>query len=396
MFIETYKSDHIPLSDAFGVPYPDAFSHPRLEYEMLTRSAGILDVSHWGVLRMTGTDRVTFLNAMVTQNVAALGKGSSCAALLTTTKGKIVAQLLVLARPDELVVLVMQGETARVVDVLESHIIADDVVLENVSHAFDVLSIQGPTCRDLVWRVFPREALPLKPFEFTENAYQDIRATVVRHSITGDKGLHVIVPHESAGLLRQYLVQGGIGIDCGPVGRTAWNMRRVENGLPWFGVDIETPEGNFPKEARLDDHVSYDKGCYLGQETIARMHHRGHPNWLLIGLALESGGGLRYDERWEKLAELPTLSRDAAAARADIHSMTIGHATGAELRTDTGEVSAKAEGRITSAAYSPQLKRALFLGYVRAPLAEAGASFHATIDGAPAILSAVDLPLKGD
>lgn len=391
MLIDTYRSGHVPLSNAFGGPYPDAFTHPRLEYEMLAHHAGLIDLSHVGALRLTGSDRVRFLNAMVTNDVASLATGTSCAALMTTTKGKVYAELLVLGRADELFVLVMQGSTARVVEALESHIIADDVTLADVSAHYAVLSSEGPSSRELVWRIFPREPLPLKPFEFTENEYQGMRATVLRHSVAGDRGLHVIVAREHLARMRDYLVQGGVGIDCGPAGRIAWNMRRVENGLPWFGADVT--DDNFPRETRLDDHVSYEKGCYLGQETIARMHYRGHPNWQLVGLAAGGAGSPAWEARWDDLAHLPTLDRNADAARADLAAMTAPlAAVGAEL---AGGDERKPAGRITSAAFSPRLKKPLYLAMVRATFANPGSTLVATLDGKPVTLAVVDLPVKG-
>jgi aminomethyltransferase len=339
--------------------HPDAFTDPNAEYEALTHAVGLIDLAGVGVLRLRGRDRVRFLNAMVTHDVATLAPGAAREALITTTKGKIVAELLVLARIDELMVLVLQGPVARVAESLESHIIADDVTLENASDAWSVISVEGPKCRELVWRIFPRQPLPLEALKFTENDYQGLQAIVVRHSVVGDKGLHVIVSREHADLVRSYLVQGAIGLDGAVVGRTAWNARRIENGRPWFGPDADVTEESFPAEVGLETHVSYEKGCYLGQETIARMHYRGHPNWLLVGLAGAD--------------QVPTAGTELFAA---------------------SEPADKAAGRITSAAYSPALGRALCLGRVRAPLAQPGTGFRASTGGAA--FSVVDLPLKGD
>jgi folate-binding protein YgfZ len=330
---------------------------PTAEYEALTHAAGLIDLPQAGLLRLSGRDRARFLNAMVTHDVASLAAGCAREALLVTTKGRLVAELLILARAEELLVMVLQGPVARVAESLEAHIIADDVSLVNASDAFGVISVEGPKCRELVWRIFPRQPLPLEPLKFTENEYQGMHAIVVRHSVVGDKGLHLVVAREHFDIVRSYLVQGAIGLDGAVVGREAWNARRIENGRPWFGQDVS--EDNFPAEARLETHVSYEKGCYLGQEPIARMHHRGHPNRLLVGLA---GGD-----------EVP--------------------APGTELFAET-EPADKAAGRVTSATFSPALKRALCLGYVRAPLAQTGARFQ-TRPGAT-VLSTVELPLKGD
>jgi folate-binding protein YgfZ len=414
MFVDLYRAEHVPLGTMAGIPYPQAFSHPRLEYEAITHAVALLDLSHVGVLRLTGSDRVRFLNAMVTNDVAALATGTACQALVTTTKGRVVAELLVLARAQELLVLVTQGSAPRVVDALESHIIADDVTLENLSGEFGVLAVEGPKCRDLVWRIFPREPLPLERLKFTENEYQGMRATVIRHSVTGEKGLLVIVDRGHIERMRDYLVQGGVGMDARPAGRVAWNLRRMEGGLPWFEVDVT--EDNFPAEARLETHVSYEKGCYLGQETIARMHYRGHPNWLLVGLttADDAPASLGYPPRLENLRELPVLANAADDARADSAAMAFEHTpvAGVELFTlGNGDVESYADdvaegapayadtsarkpvGRLTCAALSPLLKRALFLGYVRASLAQAGTQVRGHLGGMDVTLTVVDLPL---
>lgn len=347
---------------------PDAFTDPATEYEALTHAAGIIDHAVAGVLRLTGKDRVRFLNAMVTNDVARLATGQSCAALVTTTKGKIVAEVLVLARADALVVLVLQGPVTRVVSTLDSHIIADDVELENLTEHFAVIAIEGPKCRELVWRLFPREPLPMEPFAFTENDYHGLCATVIRHSVVGDKGMLMVIAREHHERLKAYLVQGAVGLDGAEVGRSAWNTRRIEKGRPWFGTDVT--EENFPAECGLESHVSYEKGCYLGQETIARMHYRGHPNWKLVGLA---GGS------------------DVPAVGAALFPATQG-VGGAPDAAD----SPSGSGRITSAVFSPALKRALCLGYVRQALAATDAAFAVREGGGNELLTIVDLPLKGD
>ncbi len=337
---------------------PDAYTDPATEYEALTHAVGIIDHAVAGVLRLRGKDRVRFLNAMVTNDVTKVGPGRSCPALITTTKGKVIAELLVLSRADELVVLVLQGPVARVVSTLESHIIADDVELEHASEQFAVIAVEGPKCRELVWRLFPREPLPMEAFAFTENDYQGLLATVIRHSVVGDKGMLMLIPREHYERIKAYLVQGAVGLDGAGIGRAAWNIRRVEKGRPWFGIDVT--EENFPAECGLETHVNYEKGCYLGQETIARMHYRGHPNWKLVGLA---GGG-----------DVP--------------------AVGATLDAVTGSDTSTPAGRITSAVYSPTLKHSLCLGYVRHTMAAPGTGFSVREEAGS--LTVVELPLKGD
>jgi folate-binding Fe-S cluster repair protein YgfZ len=120
------------------------------------------------VLHLHGKDRVRFLNAMVTNDVAGLKPGHACPALVTTTKGKIIAELLVLARADVLVVLVMQGPLARVVSTLEAHIIADDVELEQASEQFAVIAVRGRSAASWSGASSPRTA-SMEAFRIHEN-----------------------------------------------------------------------------------------------------------------------------------------------------------------------------------------------------------------------------------
>ena len=373
----------------------DFITHPRLEYEALTHAVGLIDLPEVGVLRLRGADRVRFLNAMVTNDVAKLGVGVSCDALLTTTKGRVVAEVAVLARADELVVLVLQGSTKSVFDALDSHIIADDVQLTDMTAEMTVLALEGPKSREVIWRIFPREPLPLEEHKFTENEYQGLRAVVLRRSVAGEKGFLVMSSRGDGERLRDYLIQGGIGMDLRVVGRVAWNMRRVEAGLPWYGIDVT--EDNFPKEARLDNRINYEKGCYLGQEPIARMHYRGHPNWQLVGLTTDSIG---YPVHLDDVKSLLATEHEhnAEAARNAAAVLTLDKAVGVEFfgsEADAAGETGKAAGRVTSAVQSPRLRRPLFLGYVRAKMTDAGTKFRASIGGNDVSLTVIDLPLPG-
>ena len=370
MFADTYKKDGVVLVDAFGTHYPESFTDPLREYESLVERVALVDLTHWGALRLTGGDRVTFLNNMVTNDVAKLGAGEGTHAALATTKGKLVAELFVLVRESELFVLVPQGSTQDVFTILTKHIIADDVTLEDVSNEFGVLAVEGPRARDMAWRLFPDGPLPMESLAFGDTDYQGMPVVVLRNSVTGEKGFQFVIGASHIERIRNYLVQAGRGMDMELLGRAAWNMRRVENGLPWWGPDITD---NFPKECRLDDVVSYDKGCYLGQETIARMHHRGHPNWLLVGLA----------------------SADTVDAPAEPAS-SAGPATlaGIELFAP-GESAAggKPAGRLTSPIHSPMRDGFLSLGYVRHEMAEPGTRFEFSLDGKTVELQIITLPI---
>jgi len=394
MFTNAYKNDGVPLADAFGTQYPEVFSHPILEYNALVSTVGLIDLTHRGALRLTGSDRVTFLNAMVTNDIVSLEVGGLCHAAKTTIKGKLVAELVVLRREAELFVVVAQGNKDDVAESLEKHIIADDVTLEDVSDDVGVVAAEGPSARELAWRLFPNGPLPMEGFADTD--YQGMPVTVVRDTVSGENGFHFIVPREHIGRIRDYLAQAAFGMDGRPCGRVAWNMRRVENGLPWFGDDVT--ENNFPKESRLDHLVNYEKGCYLGQETLARMHFRGHPNWTLIGLAMESDtpdsltqpAFLHMPEN-----ELPIVPTDSETVMEHLNALNL-NASLRDAQIFAQDDDTSPVGRITSAVFSPKLGCPLFLGYVRLRVVEEGTSISLAVDDNRMRLKIIDLPLQGE
>jgi folate-binding protein YgfZ len=321
-------------------------------------------------LRLTGRDRVRLLNSLTTNDVAGLEAGGACRSALTTVKGKLLAELFVLRREHELLVVVAQGATEHVAATIDKHIIADDVTVTDLSRDTAVLAVEGPKARGVVWRLFPTTALPARTQEFVDADYLGTPVCVLRASASGEDGYHLLVPAGDGERIREYVIQSGYADDMALVGRVAWNRRRVEAGLPWWGADVN-PGDNFPLESRLEDIVSYTKGCFLGQETLARMYHRGHPNRKLVGLAPKWGfsppGAADADGLFFSLRDAPLYRGDDADKQA---------------------------GRITSAAYSPVLDGPLLLGYVRADLSEPGSVVALRSDGADTALEVIALPVS--
>jgi folate-binding protein YgfZ len=187
----------------------------------------VVDQSPWGQLRVTGADRVRFLQGMVTNDVAVLGRGGWCRAALLNVKGRVLAIVDVVAEEDAFVVLTEPATADKVLALLEAHAIADDVA-------------------------FTREARPLHRVWPSPAAVWSAPP--------------VFAPPES------------------PSSPEAVEIRRVEGGLPRYGVDVS--EEHFPFEANLQNAISYTKGCYTGQEVVARASARGHANKRLCGLRL--------------------------------------------------------------------------------------------------------------
>jgi folate-binding protein YgfZ len=413
MLTDIYQRERVTLASAFGVSYPVYFIHPAAEYQALTGYVGLIDLTHWAVLCVTGKDRAGFLNAMLTNDVAVLGKNSGCHSLITTVKGKIIAELYVFAREDDFVILVAQGDAAATNDILQKHIIMEDVTVEDASSRFGVLALEGPKLDDTLWRLFAKGPFPKEPLQAVARRFEDTDIYLMKNSVTGEDGYHLLVPAADLQRVWRYLVQACRGTDGLPMGSTVWNMRRVENGLPWHGVDFD--DETFPDESRLGSAISYTKGCFHGQETLARLHHRGHVNRMLVGLTVDdddvseeltklhaefTGEVNNYDEtdlkeRAEPVAKaldlsnlFPTGTKLYPVDNVD----TQGDDAGGEVGGENGGGGAKKPvGWITSAAYSPILKKPLLLGYVRVEFIEKRLAVRAD---SGTRLTIVDLPVS--
>jgi folate-binding protein YgfZ len=252
------------------------------EYTELTRGCGLVDRSERGKLALTGADAKEFLNGQVTNDVAALTPGSGCYAAFLTHKGKMLGDVRVLDAGDELLLDTERVALQALFDIVRRFSVGYDVQLHKRTLQRALFSLVGPRAHDVV-RGMPGH----------EHAH--VETELGRAIVTVD-GVDVLCDAERAGAVRAALLEAG----AAPVGEDAAEIVRVARGRPRYGVDMD--DGTIPEEAGLNDRaVSFTKGCYVGQETVARLHWKGKPNRHLRGLRLSSpaagGEELRLGER---------------------------------------------------------------------------------------------------
>ncbi len=216
-------------------------------YEAATTAAALFDASSREQLRVTGPDAVSFLQGMVTNDVGSLAPGASCYAALLTAKGGMVGDVRVLRREADLVVDTGPGRAATVEAFLQKYLISEDAQV-HFAPELCVLSFIGPRARETAARVTVSEG-ELRPFL---------------------DGVDVLVPREKLPLVLEQLS------DVPRVDAGTRDVLRVEAGVPEFGKDMT--EVTIPLEANLDHALHYQKGCYIGQEVIARATYRGQMN----------------------------------------------------------------------------------------------------------------------
>jgi tRNA-modifying protein YgfZ len=263
------------------------------EYRTLTEGCGLIDRSERGKLALTGTERKSFLAGQVTNDIEGLQAGRGCYAAFLTHKGKMLGDLRVLASEDEGAEpeLLLDTERARLqalFDMIRRFKIGYDVELHKRTVQRGLLSLVGPGAR----AVAGAQDLPAE--EHAHRAAQ-LAGQPVRLIVT-DVGVDVLCDAQDTDAVREALLSAG----ATPVSEHAAEILRVERGRPRYGYELD--DATIPQEAGLNERaVSFTKGCYVGQETVARLFYRGKPNRHLRGLRLSepapAGAQLQLGER---------------------------------------------------------------------------------------------------
>jgi aminomethyltransferase len=241
----------------------------------LRSGAGLFDASAREVVRLTGPDRVSFLQGMVTQDVESLPEGSVADAALLTAKGAMVADARVVKRADDFLLLTEPGYGPVVRGGLERYLISEDAELSDATADFGQLSLVGPEAEALATRALGLPAAngaALRPFDAGGATGWALPQGLLL------PGVDLLAPVGALGGVFDRLLEAG----ATPVGFAALEVLRVERGTPRFGADMD--DRTIPLEANLQRAIHYQKGCYIGQEVIARATFRGHMNRHLVGL----------------------------------------------------------------------------------------------------------------
>ena len=257
-------------------------------YRALTEACGLVDRSERGKLALTGPDAKTFLHGQVTNDIEGLDAGRGCYAAFLTHKGKMLGDLRVLDVGDELLLDTERSTLQELFNMIRRYKLGSDVELHKRTLEMGLLSLIGPDARRVAG------ARSLSSAEHA-NARAEIGGRPVI-LVTTDTGIDVFCGADDTGGVRTALEAAG----AVPVEEAAAEIVRVERGRPRYGFELN--EGVIPQEAGLNERaVSFTKGCYVGQETVARLFYRGKPNRHLRGLRLSGpaapGDPLRRGEK---------------------------------------------------------------------------------------------------
>jgi len=317
---ELHRAQGAAMEECRGWLLPLHYGDPRGEHEAIKSRIGVIDRSYAGKVTVTGRDRQTFLHAMLSNEVKALQPGQGTEAAFLDAHGKVMALLEIYVLEDRVLLELPPGLTEKTLGLFDKFLISEKAYFEPADEAFAILAVEGPGAAELLSSLAGR-SLDLVTGQHVEVSVAGAPVRVINHSETGGRGFQCW----TMALHGEALWRALVDAHARPVGAEALDVLRIEAGIPSYGRDVD--DSVILPETRLEHLVSYNKGCYLGQEVVARVKYRGHVNRALSGLLLDGD-------------RVP--------------------AAGAKVLVDDRDV-----GRVTSAVRSIALTRPIALAYVR-------------------------------
>jgi len=310
-------------------------------YKAARDDAALVEKDWYGIVRLDGSERVSWLQGMITNDVEKLSPGQGCYAGHLSPQGKMIAHMLALRDADALWLVMERAAIPGLISAFDKLLIMEDVQVADTSDTMDIVGVVGPRAAGVL-ESWLEEPLNLSGL-YSHRAIGEFRVVVtnlgydvwVRRAVT-DK------------VLRALALSGATPIDRG-----TWDVLRTELGWPIYGVDID--ESTTMPE--LGEHgISYDKGCYVGQEVVAKIKYIGHVNRRFVGLTIDG-------------EVLPKLRSPIVKEGRDV-------------------------GYITTTLFSPGLNKPIALGFVSRAAYAAGTTVHIVSDGRAIPASIVDLPFS--
>jgi folate-binding protein YgfZ len=336
------------------------------QYRAVRQAAGVADRSGRGRIALRGADRLTFVHALLTNDIATLTAGRGCYAMLLTPQGRIIADMRVFELGDVLLLDVHREAKDVLLLKLDQMLFSEDVQIGDLSDGLGCISVQGPLAAGVVAAALGLDAGVLSAFVSFQNARVEWRGEpviVARVDEFGLPGFFLFVSMASVSALAALAGASGAGL----LDHDTAEVLRVEAGEPQFPVDMD--HDTLPPEAGVEPRaISYQKGCFPGQEVLVRIRDRGHGRVArkLVGLV---------------------VAGDAVPSRGDV------------IRAAGKDV-----GRVTSAVLSPALGHGVALGYVLKGFVEPGTpvvvvsaegEYPATVSGLPPAAAPVRHPPAG-
>jgi glycine cleavage system T protein len=332
------------MRESSGWTVPAHYGDVAAEHNAVRHQVGIADLSHRGKLRVTGDDRVKWLQSVISNDILPLQPGQGRYSSFLTHKGRMLTYFRVYHQPDNLVIEDV-GEIGDLTyqSLRKFLLYGTKAKLENCAETWGLLLVSGPQAAEVIRTAFGHDVTRLEILGFLEANFNQHQAMMMRTEETGEADFEIMLPADAIGAVWDQLLKAGQALGIRPFGTHTLEALRMEAGLPQAGPDLN--EEIVPPEANLEGKAfSLSKGCYPGQEVVARMDTYGSVRRRLVGLVIEG---------------------DSVPSR------------GAKLFSGDREV-----GWVSSAVRSPQLQSIIALGYPLREFTPAGTVLAVDIGGA--------------
>ena len=284
--------------------------------EVRENGAGLIEFENRGLIEVSGTEAEMFLSGLVTNDLKNLQENTWLNAAFPNAQGRLLAIVRVWKTNGKFYFDTEDKTYETVLQNLERFTLAGDFKVKDLSEEFVCVSVQGKNLPDFEFET-PKEN------QIIETEFENEKLIILNDANIGEKGFYFYISARTAGNFKEKMRESSVK----SVSDQAFEALRIEAGLPIFGVDMD--DSTVVPEINLENLISYNKGCYIGQEVIARIHFRGHVAKQLTGLVFE-----------EKTATANS---------------------GDEIKSADG----KNAGKITSVIYSPKLEKQIALAFVR-------------------------------
>lgn len=330
---------------------PARYTNPDEENLAVRNNAGVIDLSNRGHMKIAGPDRTSFLQNLITNDVGSMKPTKGLHAAILTVKGRVIADFIVSAFEDHFILETEASIIEKLYKALSRYKIREKITIEE-QQDIGSIGVQGPNSPDILSRALGGSMPDLEIYENTHLQFGEDLVTIRKQSVTGEIGYILTLSQEALPRVWEKLLHTQPEPDLLLIGYEAAESLRVEAGLPKYGLDVT--EENIPLEIENEDMVSFTKGCYVGQEVVARLKFLGQANKHLKGLLITG-------------ATIPIANSRITGEEKEI-------------------------GRITTSAYSPTLREPVAMAYLRREYCKSGTQVKIESEGRNLSATVADLP----
>lgn len=270
-----------------GWEVPAHYGDAAAEHRAVRQAVGVADLSHRGKIRVTGDDRVKWLQNIISNDILPLKPGQGLYSSLLTHKGKMLSYFRLYMQNDAVTVEDVGEIGETTFQALRKFLLyGTKAKMENCAESWGLLLISGPKSAQVIQSAFGVDVAPLKPVHFVTAQIGGSQALVIRTEETGEIDIEILLPIAGLSTAWSAVLEAGAKFGITPIGTHALEVLRMEAGIPKAGPDLN--EEIVPPEAGLEGKAfSLSKGCYPGQEVVARMDAYGSVRRHLVGLVIQ-------------------------------------------------------------------------------------------------------------